>query len=646
MDITAQVQAQRQIEQELAEREQVAQSLAESEERLQAIYNNAPLAILLADLDGRLQDVNPAWENMFGFAREEVIGKTTVELGINRKPEMRANRLDQLRRQDALQKYEEVFFTRDGAEIDVAIIASTIVIQNERHLLVMIEDITERKRVEAALQESEEKFRAAFDNSAIGLAITTPDGRFVGVNPAYCVITGYSMEELLKLHFSQIIYPDDFDENMAVTERMIKGEIVDFVIENRYMRKDGQVVWVRKSVSPVRKAGGALLWNVALVEDITERKHAEEAQREAEQALRKSNDELYNERNRLLAVMEAIPVGLGIYDAKGGIVQSNAEFEEVWGAPRAPAGSVEEYEAYKAWWAETGQPVRPEEWAAAAAVQHGTTVKGQFIEIQRFDGKRGYVINSGAPVRDGEGRLIGAAVAIMDITEQRRAEMERNEALIQSEIQRRLLENREQERQEIARDLHDGPVQLLSGTMFQLQIAREMEQDPMLKLELDQAALNLKSTVRELREMMNELRPPAIIRFGLSKSIRIHLEDFREKHPEIRVTPALFDDNNLLPEQIRLALFRIYQETLNNIVKHAEASKVTVRFFYKENRVRLQIHDDGRGFHLPGTLVEYIQHGHYGLAGMKERVDAIGGEFTVTSEIGKGTTVSVTVKLS
>jgi|GEM_PF-1204073 len=135
----------------------------------------------------------------------------------------------------------------------------------------------QRLLAEQAVRESEEKLRSAFANAAIGFAIAAPEGLVVDANPAFCAITGYGLEELRTMEIPQLVHPEDGAENMRLIGRMIAGKIPDFVVENRFVRKDGEPVWVRKSVSLVRKAGGAPRWTLALVEDITERKRAEEA---------------------------------------------------------------------------------------------------------------------------------------------------------------------------------------------------------------------------------------------------------------------------------------------------------------------------------------------------------------------------------
>lgn len=149
--------------------------------------------------------------------------------------------------------------------------------------------------------------------------------------------------------------------------------------------------------------------------EVTERKRAEQ---EREQ-LRLDAE---NEKRRLEAVMDALPVGVAVTDLRGGNVRSNRAYEQLWGSPRPKAESVDDYAAYKAWWSETGKPVASEEWASAQAVEKGQAVIGQMLEIQRFDGSRASVINSGAPIFDADGNITGCAVAIQDITGLRKAE--------------------------------------------------------------------------------------------------------------------------------------------------------------------------------------------------------------------------------
>ncbi len=160
--------------------------------------------------------------------------------------------------------------------------------------------------------------------------------------------------------------------------------------------------------------------------------------------LEKAKAEIENEKLLLEAVMEALPVGVAITDAKGGIIRSNDIFEQLWGRNRPASRSIKDYAAYKAWWADTDKCVAPQEWASSRAVQKGETVVGQLLEIERFDGSRAYVLNSASPIRDIHSKVIGSAVAIQDISELRKAEeaLRTLNARLQQRVEEQTLEIR------------------------------------------------------------------------------------------------------------------------------------------------------------------------------------------------------------
>ena len=144
------------------------------------------------------------------------------------------------------------------------------------------QDITDRKRPEEALRTSETRFRAIFENAATGIAITDLQGRFLQCNPAYCKLVGYTEEELGQINFSDLIHPDDRADNFARVRRLRDKELSSFEIENRYVRKDGEAVWVRKFVSLLHDQEDQPPHIMALVTDVTERRHMEAALLEAD----------------------------------------------------------------------------------------------------------------------------------------------------------------------------------------------------------------------------------------------------------------------------------------------------------------------------------------------------------------------------
>src|SRR5262249_53709694 len=140
-------------------------------------------------------------------------------------------------------------------------------------------------------------------------------------------------------------------------------------------------------------------------------------------------DESAAHKNRLEAVLRALPTGVALVDAQGGIIECNAAFEQAWGEPRPQ--SIDDYAAHKPRWADTGKPVRPEQWASARGVQRGETVINQEVWVERFDGTRVLLLNSAAPIRDTRGQICGAAVGIRDVTKLRETEAALHESQTQ-----------------------------------------------------------------------------------------------------------------------------------------------------------------------------------------------------------------------
>jgi PAS domain S-box-containing protein len=226
-----------------------------------------------------------------------------------------------------------------------------------------------------------------------------------------------------------------------------------------------------------------------------------------------------------------------------------------------------------------------------------------------------------------------------DITESRQLQNEL------AEVRSHLLQFREQERLNIARDLHDGPLQEWYGIIYSIQEMIEISQENEIVRRLVDLRTAAEQQISDLRSLSNELRPPSLVPFGLAKAIDSHADQFQEKHPEFKLHVELEEDGKLLPEEMRINLFRIYQELLNNIVRHAQASQVFVRFYIKEKEVELQVQDDGAGFEVPERWVETARQGHFGLLGARERAESFGGKLLIQSDPGKGTLVRVLIGL-
>ena len=203
-------------------------------------------------------------------------------------------------------------------------------------VVVNARDVTDCRRAADALRESEARFRSAFEHAAIGLALADLQGRFLQVNPAFCAITGYSPAELEALDFPSITHPDDRARNLEFVGRLLEGGEPGYVLDKRYVRKNGSITWVRTSVSAVRDADGQPTALVALVEDIADRKLAEDQRLELarEQAARKQAEELARAKDQLISVVShelASPATtlVGFADLLASGTLSSAEQQEV-----------------------------------------------------------------------------------------------------------------------------------------------------------------------------------------------------------------------------------------------------------------------------------------------------------------------------
>ncbi|NTU42027.1 MAG: GAF domain-containing protein [Nitrospirales bacterium] len=234
--------------------------------------------------------------------------------------------------------------------------------------------------------------------------------------------------------------------------------------------------------------------------------------------------EAVNDRKRIEAVMEALPVGLAIVDSQGGSIQANRVFEEIWGCPRPDIRTVREYGLYKAWWAESGLPLDPEEWASARAVQRGETVTGQLIRIERFDGGHVFVHNSAAPIFDVHGGIVGSAVAIMDITSRMEAEEALRQALREKDTLLKELYHRTKNNMSVISSL----------------------------ITLQTSALSDGETLQMFRNLQNRIRSMAMVHEKMYQSRDLSRVDFRDYLFDL--ASALIANYRLGREQVRLML--------------------------------------------------------------------------------------------
>lgn len=272
--------------QDITERKRVELALRDSEENFRRAFEDASTGMAMMSLDGYFLKVNPTLTRITGYSAPELTCRSfqsitypdDLELDFHYWQKMMSGELQTC-------EYEKRYIHKHGYLSWILLTGSSVrdADGNLMYFVTQMQDITERKRVELALRDSEERFRRAFDYAAIGMALVAPDGRWLKVNRIVTKITGYSEEELLGMDFQTITHPDDLACDLDLMQRLLKGEIEAYQIEKRYVHKNGHPVWIQLNVSPVYSADNGIYYLVSQLQDISDRKMAEEQLRKAKE---------------------------------------------------------------------------------------------------------------------------------------------------------------------------------------------------------------------------------------------------------------------------------------------------------------------------------------------------------------------------
>jgi PAS domain S-box-containing protein len=491
------------LHQEIEERKTAEEALKRQREEQQIILDSVPALIFYKDTHNRIIRVNKALAELTGMTVDEMEGKTAFETFSTEAESFWRDDLEVINSGQPKRNIIEAVATPTGLRW---VQTDKLPYRDEKGNIIGIIgfslDITERQQAEEALRESEARFRTIFQDAAIGISLTDLEGRIINCNPALHKMMGYAADELIGKTFMEISHPDDLERNLELFRELLAGRLDQYQLEKRYRRPGGQYFWARVTVSSVKGAGSAPLYNIAMIEDITQRKQVQEKLLESEQNLR--------------------------------------------------------------------------------------------------------------------------------------------------HLASQLLTAQERERERISRELHDELGQSLLVLKLQAgHVAKNLpKEQAAVRNECQGMMQRLDHLVDEVRRLARDLTPTMVRDLGLSLALKRLLEEFSQHYKVQADIDQVEDMDESFPLETQIGIYRIFQESLTNIGKYAEASRLTVAIRRGDGHVSFLVADDGRGFNVDEVWSRDPASRGLGLMAMEERARMMGGSLEIRSQEGQGTRIEFKVPVS
>ncbi len=489
-------------------------------------------------------------------------------------------------------------------------------------------EILERKQAEDALRRSEDRNRLIIDTIPTMAWSLRPDGVVDFLNQRWMDYTGLSLEQYVKQPTGPI-HPEDIP-------RVIERWLVEMAVgeayeeEMRLRRADGEYRWFLVRTAPLRDEQGDLVKWYGVSTDIEDLKRAEAALKESQR--------------RLEEAQRIAHVGHWDRDLETRRITWSDEIYRILGLP------LEERDSPRTEWLEVVHPEdRPGLSLAIEELERGIRRLDVEFRIVRPNGEVRFLHSQGDVIRDERGRPLRRFGTAQDITERKRAEEQLKATTEQLRaLSARVQSAREQEGIRIARELHDELGAELSSLKWDLEDVVEvmsgstdLSQLGPLRKRIEAMIELTDTTVDSIRRIASELRPIALDELGLNEAIEWQARQFQERTGIIIQCDCTLENVDLSREQ-STAAFRICQEALTNILRHAQATRVNIQLKEQEGSFILTISDNGRGI----TDDEKSGQRTLGLLGMRERAHLIGGKISIKGSSGKGTVITVRIPIS
>ena len=622
------------VARDITERRQAERALSE-QARLLDLSNDA---IFVRDAGDHVTYWNQAATELYGFTREEAVGRVTHELLQTQFPAHLAMINEQLHR-DQRWNGELVHTRKDGTKV---IVMSRWVLDREangnaRCILETNNDITQSKRTEKALRESEERFRAIVETTPECVKLISADGTLLHMNRSGLEMVGAaSADEVVGKNVYDLIAPEDRDRFKAFNESICRGEQGSLQFD--IVGLEGKRRQMETRAAPLRNPDETVV-HLAVTADISERKEAEALLRRSEGRFRA----LVNASSDVVYRMSPDWSEMRELDGRGFIADTGKPTED-W---------LNEY-------------IHPDDQPIVLrTICEAVRTKSMFElehRVRRMDGTLGWTNSRAVPLLNVNGQIVEWFGAASDVTARKEAE-ENFRKLAQTldaevrartreleeqsnqvrELSWRLLRSQDEERRHIARELHDSAGQTL--TVLGMSLAQLVQKTGRNAPDLASEAAQIQDTVqqlhREIRTTSYLLHPPLLDENGLCSAISWYLQGLLERSG-MEVQLDISKEFGRLPRDMELVIFRLVQECLTNIHRHSESQTASIRIARESNQIALDIRDQGKGMS-PTRLAE-IQSGRsgVGIGGMRERLRQFEGTMNIESD-SSGTRIFATV---
>ncbi|MBI4525411.1 MAG: PAS domain S-box protein [Deltaproteobacteria bacterium] len=495
----------------------------------------------------------------------------------------------------------------------------------------LVDGAAERERAGETLRRSQERYRTMADALPVLVWQSGTDKLCTYFNRGWLEFTGRTMEQELGNGWVEGIHPDDLRRCLD-TYNSAFDRREPFVVEYRLRHRSGEYRWILDRGAPQFSSDGTFLGYIGGAVDTHDRKQAEQALRESEQQVRHALE--FNQ-----AVMANMAEGFYTLDSRGLVTYMNPAAERLfgWRSAELLGRKMHDMTHYQH---PDGSPFPADECAGLQVLQNGKVLSDYEEVFIRKDGTFFPVVSSFSPIKS-EGVIVGLVVVFRDMTAEKRAE----EALHRSReelraLAARLQAAREEERTQLARDIHDE----LSGTLTALKMDLSLLPDRVAKdhslfLEkLSSMSGLVDRTLDRVHTIVTELRPAVLDKFGLVAAIEWQTGEFQDRSGIACQTHLPTEEIPLEPER-STAVFRILQEALTNVARHANASKVVVDLRSEAGSLILEVRDNGKGIDENAIYA----HNSMGMLSMRERALSFGGKTEVTRLPEGGTLVSVRI---